>query len=267
MTSSLSLFLLCVAAATLPFASAAVSVRLVTGDGPSSSLSKQQPKRRRRHRQLISNGSTALVDRHDYAVHLVSSKGRCAGSLIADNAVLTSASCAADYGFSVVRVGVHAVDEPAGDSVTLNIIYRVVHPDNDLAVLVLETKIEEIRPVCMADLSLNIPAGKELYILGWGETDDGQVSNVLQEAGVEYITNGECSETVTKYSENTYMCTALTEGKGTCLGDEGGPLIIKGGDEDEDVLVGVVTASGGCGYLTTIYSRLSVQRAWIDGVV
>ena len=58
MTPSLFLLLLSVVAGTAPCTSAAVSVRLVSGDGPSSPLSEPQTKQRR----LIQcgNGSTSL---------------------------------------------------------------------------------------------------------------------------------------------------------------------------------------------------------------
>jgi len=284
---SASLLLLCVAAGTTPCVSAAVSVRRVSGDGSSSPLSEQQPKRRRQHRWLIKNGNTAPVDRHNYAVHLVDSDGDwCGGSLIADNAVLTSAWCIDifEQGFSTVRVGVHNVDAPGADSVTANIIKEVVHPDyymgewwNDLAVLVLETRIEGIRPVCMADPALDIPSGKELFALGWGETearddDEGvEYSSVLQEAGVEYMTNKEYREISNNDDffeslTNKDMCTTSSEDRGFCHGDQGGPLILKGGDADEDVLVGVAR-SAFCEKEFGISTRVSAQRAWIDGVV
>eukprot|EP00588_Corethron_pennatum_P012259 CAMPEP_0194268212 /NCGR_PEP_ID=MMETSP0169-20130528/2574_1 /TAXON_ID=218684 /ORGANISM="Corethron pennatum, Strain L29A3" /LENGTH=292 /DNA_ID=CAMNT_0039009351 /DNA_START=80 /DNA_END=955 /DNA_ORIENTATION=- len=56
MTPCMLFVFLCVAAGTIPCVSAAVSVRLVSGDGPSSPLSEPQPKRRRL--QCGSGGST-----------------------------------------------------------------------------------------------------------------------------------------------------------------------------------------------------------------
>ena len=60
MTPSLFLLLLSVVAGTAPCTSAAVSVRLVSGDGPSSPLSEPQPKQRGLIR--CGNGSTSLDD-------------------------------------------------------------------------------------------------------------------------------------------------------------------------------------------------------------
>ena len=60
MTPSVFLLFLCVVAGTAPYASAAVSVCLVSGDDPSSPLSEPQPKRR--HLIQCGNGSTSLDD-------------------------------------------------------------------------------------------------------------------------------------------------------------------------------------------------------------
>ena len=233
------------------------------------------------------------MDRHPYAVLMVKQfdSGRCAGSLIADNAVLTAGYCAGErMGLSEVRVGIHDVEGPAAEYMTAGILKEVVHPEyigedndyeNNLAIFILETRIEGIRPVCMADPALDISSGKELLILGWGSTDKNGLSysSVLQEANVEYISNKECRETHDYndddyndvYSFNfidvdTYMCTTSSERKGLCYGDGGGPLIAKGGDAEEDILVGV-TSKYGCGERPDVSSRISAERAWIDGVV
>jgi len=238
------------------------------------------------HRLLI-YGNPTPPDRHSYTSILIDPDiGLCGGSLIADNAVLTSAFCAGL--FSSVTVGIHDVSDSgyaAGGYEVGKILKTVVHPEyggskngykNDLAVLVLQTSIDGIRPVCMADSTLDNPSGKELYSLGWGITEAQDMSTVLQEAGVKYITNEECRDTTTDgdgsygfrdiINVDTYMCASSSEGKGFCTGDTGGPLIEKGMGADEDVLVGVTSWNFKCGE-TSVYSRISAQRVWIDGVV
>jgi len=226
-------------------------------------------------RRLIRNGNEAPLGRHEYAVVMVNSNGgRCGGSLIADNAVLTSAWCAGRGNF-VVRVGAHDVAGTAG--VTADVEKVVIHPEyigvyannleNDIAVVILDRRIEGIRPVCMADPMREITSDEELHVLGWGETvSGGEYSSILREAGVEYITNEECSDKLDWVDADTFMCTTSTEGKGDCGGDHGGPLIVKGGDADEDMLVGVVSITE-CGSSPDVYSRLSALRGWIDKVV
>jgi len=222
-------------------------------------------------RRLISNGKEAPVDRYPYAVYLVNSSGnRCGGSLIADNAVLTAARCA-DYGFSVfsvVRVGAHDVEGPAG--VTANVEKVENDQENDLAIVILDRRIEGIRPVCMADPKREVTSGEALHVLGWGSTEYDILgwgySSILQEAGVEYLTNEECKDKRPWVDMDTYMCTTSIQRKGACTGDDGGPLIVKGGDADEDMLVGVVSDTG-CGSEPDLYSRISEYRTWIDGVV
>jgi len=125
----------------------------------------------------------------------------------------------------------------------------------------------------MANPALDITSGEELHVMGWGETDSGEYSGVLQEAGVKYLTNAECRDTPTNDYYNldfidvdTYMCTASTERTELCGGDLGGPLIAKGGDANGDVLVGVAS-SAWTETVPDVYSRIAAHRAWINAVV
>ena len=65
------------------------------------------------------------------------------------------------------------------------------------------------------------------------------------------------------------MICARAEGKDSYNGDSGGPLIIKGEDDDNDILVGIRSFGVRCGraQFPGVYTRISLAILWLKSVV
>lgn len=96
-------------------------------------------------------------------------------------------------------------------------------------------------------------------IMGFGQTsEDGEESEFLQHAVVKPIAAEECREIYDMYAfdEPTMIC-ALDNGKDSCTGDSGGPLIYNG------VQVGITSWGLGCARFPGVYARVSAAYGWI----
>lgn len=71
-------------------------------------------------------------------------------------------------------------------------------------------------------------SGQTSRISGWGITADGSpsLSEVLMAVSVEVITNFICNLTYLGIIQSTHLCTSGSDGRGSCSGDSGGPVVI-----------------------------------------
>ena len=265
---------------------------------------KARPDRRRDNapigfsgRDLIVNGTEAPVGRYAYQVSLSGdgdlASHYCGGSLIAPDLVLTAAHCA-NWPGPYYRADVDQHDQENEDEPHEYFITRepVLHPlhvllpgefDYDFAIVPLYG-IASTPPVRL-NLNPNLPRtsdrGRPLTVFGWGVTDEDvaypQKSSVLVEAQVGYIPNEVCAATEgfdedigtmwsygDRYITDRTMC-AHDPDEGSCLGDSGGPLIIRGDSSEDDLQVGLVSFGLKCGHdvLPGVYARVSAQADWI----
>lgn len=112
-----------------------------------------------------------------------------------------------------------------------------------------------------------------LTVVGWGVTDLGDFSSfpdLFQEVEIAYMSNNKCKNTTDKYGQSygewiteDHLC-AGQEGKDSCYGDSGSPLIKRGVTNVKDVQVGIVSWGVDCaGPLPGVYSRLSFMYDWL----
>jgi secreted trypsin-like serine protease len=87
---------------------------------------------------------------------------------------------------------------------------------------------------------------QELHVIGFGDMHPGAAyvsPNRLHEVTVNYMTNKQCVASSiypkTLLGESS-MC-ALDHREDACSGDSGGPLIVKGRNDSQDIQVGVVS--------------------------
>ena len=221
----------------------------------------------------------------------------CGASLVAPNAVVTAAHCITeayssyydqevddDYNWFnvaaediIVAVGIHDVTdaENVDDVIVLDVISIVIHPqfdlysgstfENDIALLHLDGYISEdrIRPIDMDDGNgrIKLSAGDDLLVIGFGRTSStSELSYVLQQTTVDYITNNDCQRMWSEHITENIMCT-YRDDTNACFGDSGGGLIAS--DEVGDVLVGIVSFTrSDCDYGNG-YTRISKLYTWI----
>eukprot|EP00560_Eucampia_antarctica_P008698 CAMPEP_0197825354 /NCGR_PEP_ID=MMETSP1437-20131217/2453_1 /TAXON_ID=49252 ORGANISM="Eucampia antarctica, Strain CCMP1452" /NCGR_SAMPLE_ID=MMETSP1437 /ASSEMBLY_ACC=CAM_ASM_001096 /LENGTH=178 /DNA_ID=CAMNT_0043425321 /DNA_START=423 /DNA_END=956 /DNA_ORIENTATION=- len=178
----------------------------------------------------------------------------------------------------MVQIGRYNIADESEEFETLSILSKFVHTDydsnflrNDVMLLLLNEPSSY--PIVSLDRDQNIP--QSLAVIGWGVIDPSGAAyeGKLQEVLLNSITNEECrlSEGYVdgKYGsyygliKDSMMCTSA-EGKDSCYGDSGGPLLKEGGEGESDVQVGIVSWGFGCAHpaFPGVYSRVKSYIEW-----
>ena len=103
-----------------------------------------------------------------------------------------------------------------------------------------------------------------LFITGWGtvDTESGEMPDILQQVTVKTFSNAECSYNEWDLLSDNMIC-AGEEGRDSCYGDSGGPLLIE--QDGRYVIAGVTSWGYGCGEYgyPGVYARVTAQLRWI----
>lgn len=192
----------------------------------------------------------------------------CTGVVVAANAVLTAAHCAAKPGDLLIHYR-----DTAGKPALAPVAAAAAHPQYranaartrersvDLALILLSAPLpERFRPARLDD-GAKIRVGGRFRIAGFGVAREGAgaTGGVLR-AGV--VSARAPLSSILLWAEDP-----AGKGFGACEGDSGGPIFA----EDSDTLIAITDwAEGpngrGCGKLTQ-GALIAPQRAWIDGVL
>jgi len=204
--------------------------------------------------------------------------------LIASNVFLSSAHCKGV--FKKVLIGISDRYALRSTYESISVLAEIQHPsydeisnENDLMVVILDGN-STMMPICMKSEVL-LKKRKNLRVLGYGTTEEGNPSTSLIETDVQYIRNAKCQRYYSKWepreNDDYYgewrpeitkdmMCAHSEEGKDACSGDSGGPVILSGDDDTGrgDILVGLVSWGIECGKYPGVYSRVSRSKVgWI----
>ncbi|KAH8240495.1 hypothetical protein KR038_007988 [Drosophila bunnanda] len=208
----------------------------------------------------------------------------CSGAIIAQNHILTAASCVSSVGTtpidpSSVAVRVGSINQYAGGSI-VSVKSILIHPSygnflHNLAILTLDQNLvygDRIAAVALppnevegsgeetAETVEELPNGTPVYVAGWGELSDGNASYKLQKANFNTLSAPWC-ELAAGYGYEHVVCLSSAEKEGICRGDAGAAVI-----DDSNVLRGITSFHfGECGSsFPDITTRVSYYLDWIE---
>ncbi|XP_061398818.1 chymotrypsin-1 [Musca vetustissima] len=223
----------------------------------------------------IWGGSDAATNQHPHVVSVrVKDAHVCTGSLIANNAVLTAASCVTkvatepiDSNDCSVRVG--SINQYAGGKIVgCNSI--VIHPSSgnflhNLAVVFLKESLEfteKINKIELAAADEVYEEGTPVTVTGWGLDQSNASPYKLQQVSMSVLSAAEC-ELQAGYGYDSIVCLQHPAGTGICRGDEGAGVV------SGKQLISVASfAFGGCATkYPDISTKVSVYREWIDSLL
>jgi secreted trypsin-like serine protease len=207
------------------------------------------------------------------AVAVLGPEGRCTGTLVAPDVVLTAGHCLDVEPRTVVIGATNLADVADGERIA--VAWAEAYPDwessYDVGVVVLAraaaTPVRPVARACTARAAL--VRGREVTIVGYGRASNTGPSTATKHAAAIAITDPACRTDASCQASIDPGGEFLAGGGGVdaCFGDSGGPAYAEVGDDT--VVLGVVsrglagdTACGGGG----VYVRADRVAAWIEDV-
>jgi len=183
--------------------------------------------------------------------------------------VLTAGHCFGS--FDQIEIGKYEKNDITDVSEQFVSDFEIVHPDYDEDTTRYDVMLVRLKGTCTLAKPVrinsdgNIPSnGSMLTVIGMGYNGNWDLPDVFQETSVQYQVNDQCDDLVDEngitLDGDLYpdMLCAGYDGRDSCYGDSGSPLVLPGGNEEEDIQIGVVSWGYECaGTLPGIYSRLS----------
>jgi len=205
----------------------------------------------------------------------------CGGTLLNSNVVLSAGHCTFNPATELpippqmmrVHLGDHDTKRHEYGEQNAGVIDYRVHPgyirynlDNDFSLLFLDRNIvfsKTISSACLPNPSKNYE-NTPVTAAGWGIDETGNTPNILQQVDLKTMSNRHCNYKWgggLRLTKN--MICADGHYKGTCSGDSGGPLMVKG---REKIVIGVTSwgITDICyGNQPNVFARVSSQLEWI----
>ncbi|KAM6223594.1 kallikrein-1 [Rhynchocyon petersi] len=180
------------------------------------------------------------VSLHNY------NRPECGGALIDPKWVLTAAHCKNDK--YQLWLGIDNLEDPDDTTQYAQVSKDFPHPSynmshqnpsfleqddysHDIMLLQLSKPVELTNTVKLLELPTEEPVlGSTCIASGWGSLDpNGTIyPDQLQCLKLKLLPNEVCAKAHIHKVTDTMLCAAASEGKDTCVGDSGGPLICDG---------------------------------------
>lgn len=211
---------------------------------------------------------------------------KCGGSLIHPKVVLTATHCVNKNRNIVARAGewdtqtefevVPHQDRKVAEIITHEGFYKG-GLFNDIALLVLESPYDtadNVGFVCLPKASARFDSA-QCTASGWGSHSvGGNEQTILKKVDLPIVPRDTCLDLFRALRKSqsydlheSYLCAGGLEGKDTCKGDGGSPLVCPTMIElDQYFQAGIVSWGRGCGTVQVpgIYANVAVLRDWID---
>merc|ERR1712112_244551 len=220
---------------------------------------------------------------------------QCGGSLIAPGVILTAAHCVDKFRSTPAELKIRCGEwDTQGETEPYPhqdryVAAMEVHPQfnsrnlqNDWAVLFTAEEFilsSHIDTVCLPTPEEEF-SGTTCFATGWGKDKFGSAGEyqvVLKEIDLPVVDNYQCEDRLrqTRLGEkyklhDSFLCAGGINGKDTCKGDGGSPLVCPSKyDPSTYVQAGIVAWGIGCGEDGTpgVYASVSKAVCWIDYVM
>merc|ERR1712076_14046 len=220
---------------------------------------------------------------------------QCGGSLIAPGVILTAAHCVDKFRQTPtelkIRCGEWDTQNQTGPYPHQDRYVQAlnIHPEfdgrnlhNDFALLFTSEDFvlsSHIDTVCLPQAD-ELFDGTTCFATGWGKDkfgSAGQYQVVLKEIDLPVVSNYECQDKLRstrlggKFKlHDSFVCAGGVNGKDTCRGDGGSPLVCPSqSDPNTYIQAGIVAWGIGCGEDGTpgVYADVSQAVCWIDQAV
>ncbi|XP_075938741.1 tryptase-2-like [Anarhichas minor] len=239
-------------------------------------------------RSSIIGGQDAQENDWPWMAHLNISNGvktwRCGGTIVAPKWVLTAASCLdinpkPDRERSMIWVGSRRLQK-AYDGF-MGVEFFMNHPNysalssggyvNDLALVKLKhpvTMTNKVKAVSLPRTDAPFSSSSQCWITGWGEIKrDTPLPSpeTLQQLKISIIPHSDCKAKRPELTADM-LCAGGVDGKDTCKGDYGGPLVCLAGSDY--VQVGIMSY-GDCGLRDHpgVYTQVSKFVSYIKDYI
>lgn len=204
----------------------------------------------------IVGGESAPVDRWPWMAQIVVDDPQksgfllCGASHLSPDWVITAAHCMKDESgdaatSSEIQVFIGDQDRNSPASQGIQVQQILIHSQNndlgidrDLALLRIDPHSNTRWPSIIDEQRFNAlekrsttELDESVTTLGWGDTGDGTLSDVLQEVQLDYIPQQQCREISNLTISDFAVCAAELNpidgnNQDTCFGDSGGPLFL-----------------------------------------
>ncbi|XP_037037355.1 uncharacterized protein LOC119075065 [Bradysia coprophila] len=167
---------------------------------------------------------------------------KCGGTVVSVQFILTAAHCVmVETEQILVSLGRLRLDAGPSSAPLMKVFAILTHPDfnpdnfaHDIAIVTLASDAifnSYVQPVCVwqpYEINLSKVIGQSGTVVGWGLTEKGVTSNVLQEAKFPVVPHFTCLESnrdlFGRYLTGANFCAGTRNGTSVCTGDSGGSM-------------------------------------------